>query len=426
MEAYLNCVTESSAFSRLELTDEVVYGYGDGAFKDQKFTGIAVFLDDTMRDSVSLIGSGSRNFGMRKGSKGGVGVALRIKNTSLAFLNCHLEANDDKIRREQILSLSKKMGALLGAKVPLTRQFHHVVWMGDLNYRLHTINHEKILDMLRDGHLSELHEKYDGLGRDRNEHQVFNGYEEPRKVTTFYPSYKKRKNRGYVEYSSNNKNWPHEVYLTRYPVPLYKQIYKRKTEMTRNPGWTDRILWHTMKLPCPILSKFVPEEIVDDGIVTDNYRSVNNGIGMDVSDHSPVSCTFCLTLSPSPDKTSDPLRRTPLRSSCPSTLETDIAVDHESNDISNLRVSESLPCESFSKDDLAIDARPNETYDSQRPASGPSMHESVPNTDLPVDAAKPEKSSKGLLGVALGMTNRVVRNTNGVIKGIDRFRAGER
>ena len=56
----------------------------------------------------------------------------------MAFISCHLEAgNKFEERRAQYQELSYELGGKLGhgAGVDLGTQFHHVVWVGDLNYR---------------------------------------------------------------------------------------------------------------------------------------------------------------------------------------------------------------------------------------------------------------------------------------------------
>ena len=56
----------------------------------------------------------------------------------MVFISCHLEAgNKFEERRAQYQELSYELGGKLGhgAGVDLGTQFHHIVWVGDLNYR---------------------------------------------------------------------------------------------------------------------------------------------------------------------------------------------------------------------------------------------------------------------------------------------------
>lgn len=290
IDAYLNGTGEGP-FTQLpfKTEDSAVYGFGDGAFSSQKFTGIAVFVSDAALVRIEILGCASYGFGLSSGSKGGVTFALRVDDMStLAFVNCHLEANDDKLRLKQIQTLDKNLGIVLGSKLGLTSQSHHLIWMGDLNYRIHTLEPDEILRMLADGETEGLHRKYDGLQRDCKEGKGFHLFKEPEKPPTFYPSYKKVPNRGVVD-TINDKDWPSSMYLTQYPVPVYKQVIKQKRFMFRNPGWTDRILYHSLS---GVSSEIVPEEVVVNGVRRCNYNAVDNGPGMDISDHSPVFCTF--------------------------------------------------------------------------------------------------------------------------------------
>lgn len=44
-------------------------------------------------------------------------------------------------------------------------------------------------------------------------------------------------------------------------------------------------------------SAFVPEEFSENNTISDNYHSIDDGKEMDISDHSPVFCTFNLILN---------------------------------------------------------------------------------------------------------------------------------
>ncbi|KAI9922571.1 hypothetical protein PsorP6_000897 [Peronosclerospora sorghi] len=98
-------------------------------------------------------------------------------------------------------------------------------------------------------------------------------------------------NRGKV--NQNLPLWPSLVWRVLYKEPFYKGGKVKK----RVPGWCDRILIHSLLVSD---SKLLPEKVPDPTSETasprwiDNYRSVNEGDGMDVSDHSPVFGTFVL------------------------------------------------------------------------------------------------------------------------------------
>ncbi|TMW65849.1 hypothetical protein Poli38472_003614 [Pythium oligandrum] len=274
-----------------EATIDAVRGRGDGAFVGTKFTGLAVFYASSVQDKVQLLRAGVHKFNLTSGSKGGVAVALMINQTSMVFVNCHLDARNDGYRREQIRTLNANLGKVMGHQsFDLTEQFHHVVWMGDMNYRIVHLDPDIVLHMLEEGRNAELHDKFDGLLNDRRNGGIFDGFTEPNKFPDFYPTYKKFPKRGNVNHSL--PSWTRLVYRVLYKEPFYKGGKVKK----RVPGWCDRILIHSLLVSD---SKLMPEKVQspfdESGGWIDNYRSVNDGDGMDVSDHSPVYGTFVLS-----------------------------------------------------------------------------------------------------------------------------------
>ncbi|KAF1334066.1 hypothetical protein FI667_g1804, partial [Globisporangium splendens] len=307
VEAYLNRNERGTRYYRLELRNsncllvnknhpidamiDAVHGRGDGAFMGTKFTGLAVFVSADVQDKVKLMRVGVHKFNITSGSKGGVAVALLINNTTMVFVNCHLDARNDTYRREQVRNLNANLGKIMGHySFDLTEQFHHVVWMGDMNYRIVHLDPQMVLHMLAEGRNLELHDKFDGLLNDRRTSGIFEGFTEPNKFPDFYPTYKKLPKRGFVNESL--PSWPTLVYRVLYKEPFYKGGKVKK----RVPGWCDRILVHSLLVSD---SKLMPEKVEspfdDQRTWIDNYRSVNHGNGMDVSDHSPVFATFVLS-----------------------------------------------------------------------------------------------------------------------------------
>lgn len=304
MERYLNLNDTAQTYKRMSLKNstfllpdksspsdgflDAVRGRGDGALMGTKFTGLAIFVADSIRDQVILIRSAVHKFNITSGSKGGVAAAIRIRGSTIAFLNCHLDAKNDSNRREQIRLLNANLGKNMGvAGFELTEMFHHVVWMGDLNYRIHTLDGYTVLHMLGEGQNQKLHDKFDGLSKDR-ERGVFHNFKEPKKWPTFYPTYKKYEHRGKVD--TGHSSWPSSVYRVQYKEPFYKGGQVK----ARVPGWCDRILVHSMDCN----STLCPEQCrhpTQDNVLIDHYKSINDGVGMDVSDHSPVCGTFILT-----------------------------------------------------------------------------------------------------------------------------------
>jgi hypothetical protein len=77
-------------------------------------------------------------------NKGGVAVSFKLDDTHLAFVSSHLAAHQSKTaqRNSDVGEICANLKLLPQAqrrsvhKPDLATGFHHVVWVGDLNYRL--------------------------------------------------------------------------------------------------------------------------------------------------------------------------------------------------------------------------------------------------------------------------------------------------
>lgn len=307
IEQYLNrnvdTIDDDDKFVHYPLPEgmDAVYGFGDGALTSRKFTGIGVFFKRSISSRFSHVECIAHGFGIRKGSKGGVAVKMCLdKSTTFVFVSCHLEANKLRRRRKQISQLNQVFGEVLGdgrRSLSTSKNIDHIVWMGDMNYRITSLKPKAVLDLLERGDLKELTEKHDSLMEDMKHGRVFNGFKEADMREDFYPSYKKNKNHGSDD-KFKTPGWTSLVYVTEYQIPFYKRIYQMKSELysTKCPGWTDRILYHSSP-NTSIWTKMIPEKVLikpESNIWADNYCAVNNGVGMDISDHSPVFCTFLI------------------------------------------------------------------------------------------------------------------------------------
>ena len=304
-----------------------IHGRGDGSLVSTKFTGLAVFVNKAHRRNVRVLGCVAHPL-EKLGSKGGVAVALDVAGETLVFVTSHLEAMKRDTRRLQYKELIGALGEKLGeAGFGFTSQFHHVVWAGDLNYRCVELGGEpmpadKAIALLSAGSNGALFEDHDQLNQERRAGEVFAGFCEPAPDPHFFPTYKKVEGRDRFEAPVDYglPDWPNRVYRTKYKEPIYKGGNVKE----RCPGYTDRILFHSLPDAAP---RLVPERrplVLTDAAPTapsrrpsaleagtaaseegggetstialecDNYRSVNEGPGMSVSDHSPVFATFLL------------------------------------------------------------------------------------------------------------------------------------
>ena len=70
-------------------------------------------------------------------NKGGVAISLRVWDTHLCFVNAHLAAHQDKVTARNSMYRSLLRGLRLAdGGMDLVTGFHHVFWIGDLNYRI--------------------------------------------------------------------------------------------------------------------------------------------------------------------------------------------------------------------------------------------------------------------------------------------------
>jgi inositol polyphosphate 5-phosphatase INPP5B/F len=166
---------EFALFVGLQL--DRVWGRGDGAILQPKFTGIGVFVAEVAAPYVRLLGVYKHSFGAAEGSKGGVGVALGLYDVTMAFVNCHMASKKTFARRQQYMDLVDRLGAKLGGRgFQLNEEFHAVVWMGDMNYHNVDISGKDALALIRQGKCRQLLLEHDELLKERTANQVRVGF----------------------------------------------------------------------------------------------------------------------------------------------------------------------------------------------------------------------------------------------------------
>eukprot|EP00198_Chlamydomonas_reinhardtii_P004327 XP_001693663.1 predicted protein [Chlamydomonas reinhardtii] len=159
-------------------------------------------------------------------SDGGVGVSLRVWDTTLAFINSHLAAHQDKTRARNahyrdIVRGLKPLASDPGGVMDALTAPHHVVWMGDLNYRLdwgaqaHTPTESPA-----PGDFADLVREADQLRKEVGAKRAFLGFTEG--PIAFEPSFKVRRRRGH-DYNPQRSPAYCDRVLYRSNLPL-KQI----------------------------------------------------------------------------------------------------------------------------------------------------------------------------------------------------------
>ncbi|GAB5366732.1 hypothetical protein AAMO2058_001168700 [Amorphochlora amoebiformis] len=184
-------------------------------------------------------------------NKGGVAISVSYNDTTFCFINAHLAAHQHKVERrnsdvQEIMNgISKILGRL---KVDVQCQFDHIVFMGDLNYRLDYGDQgekktpskeqfDEMVSMIKGNELSKLF-KVDQLQSQMAKGRVFCGFKEGR------------------------YNF----------APTFKVLRQKELAYTpeRSPSWCDRILWHSMT-----------KEWIEQ-------MDLGAGFDIDTSDHKPV------------------------------------------------------------------------------------------------------------------------------------------
>eukprot|EP01048_Picozoa_sp_COSAG05_P013920 COSAG05_NODE_1530_length_4621_cov_3.869084_2_plen_480_part_00 len=256
-----------------------VKGRGDGSMVKQKVTSMRVYCKESIQDDVNVYSHWSQSFGKKEGSKGANGVGLRVFDTTLALVNCHMAASIGKAgalskRADQYARVVDVLGNKLGNEFfQLNSQFHHVIWMGDMNYRLTGIEMPQAVKLIKEGKSAELFE-YDELSSQQAAGNIFGGYVEPEMdFANFDPSYKKDKRRTVEDKS--DPDWVEKTYMVDYK----QQWYKGGRTKTRCPAWCDRILFHSHRDRA-------------ENISMSDYRATTDCFY--TSDHSPVSCVATL------------------------------------------------------------------------------------------------------------------------------------
>ncbi|RKP10570.1 Endonuclease/exonuclease/phosphatase, partial [Thamnocephalis sphaerospora] len=225
-------------------------------------------LNEVQEVTTTSIGCGL--MGM-VGNKGAVGIRLRFRDSYLCFINSHLAADAIQVQRRKQdyveivrralfpnLALpanaqrpSSYSTASLTSYLPGSTQKYlgvfdndHLIWLGDLNYRV-SLPHHDVKKQLKQGSMDTLLE-HDQLLQQRRVKSVFEGFEEG--TITFPPTYK-------FDVGTNNYD---------------------TSEKQRTPSWCDRILWRSRSGA----AKYIKQQ---------RYSSHPELLS---SDHKPVSAEF--------------------------------------------------------------------------------------------------------------------------------------
>merc|ERR1719242_1270303 len=174
-----------------------VHGRGDGSFLSKKFTGMALYYRSSLKNHITLKAQHAISVGLMEGSKGAACILLKVHSTTIAFLSALMSSNSTDAKLEHFKILVNKCGEALGCSgFDLLQQFHHIVWFGDLNYRITSLSAHTVLLKMASGKLQELWES-DSLKQELKTRRecAFKRFKEPVPRLDFYPTYKKNPHR---------------------------------------------------------------------------------------------------------------------------------------------------------------------------------------------------------------------------------------
>ncbi|KAM0935796.1 putative inositol-polyphosphate 5-phosphatase transcription factor WD40-like family [Dioscorea sansibarensis] len=225
-------------------------------------------------------------FGRAIGNKGAVGLRMRIYDRIVCFVNCHFAAHLEAVNRRNAdfdhvyrnMIFTRSSNSQASAAISSSSSHHRganangtqfddgrpelseadmVVFLGDFNYRLHSITYDEARDFVSQRMFDWLRDR-DQLRAEMKSGKVFQGMREG--LIRFPPTYKfERHQAGLGGYDSGEKK--------------------------RIPAWCDRILYRDNRLTpvcecsleCPIVSSI------------SEYDACLEVTG---SDHKPVRCIF--------------------------------------------------------------------------------------------------------------------------------------
>jgi len=257
---------------------------------------LIVFAKKDLAPQITDIHSAQEATGIAHilGNKGGLVVRFSCRDTTFAFVSCHLAAHEGKKHREARNSNCSEVleGARVGIEqMDIVPQTDHVFWMGDLNYRLdpyqfgmmekpedgseklpksgtpdHKVVWDKIQGWINNEQWAEIF-KHDELREELLAKRVLCGFEEGE--YNFPPTFKVLTQKKMAEECPEQD--PSEK-----PMAYTTQ---------RWPSYCDRILWHSH-----------PGKLGDV-----KQLELTSCPHVFTSDHKPVKSSFDVKLRPKPE-----------------------------------------------------------------------------------------------------------------------------
>ncbi|NXK19136.1 PI5PA phosphatase, partial [Arenaria interpres] len=203
------------------------------------------------------------------GNKGGVSVRLSIFGHMVCFLNCHLPAHLEKTeQRKEDFATILHMQQFEGHAASGILDHDLVFWVGDLNFRIESLDIRFVKYAIDSNILSQLWEK-DQLNIAKSTWSVLSGFQEG--PLNFPPTFK------------------FDVGTNKYDSSAKK----------RKPAWTDRILW---KIKSPNVGLGAGGHRPSRGVLSVSQLCYCSHMEYTVSDHKPVAAIFAVQFASKADK----------------------------------------------------------------------------------------------------------------------------
>lgn len=93
---------------------------------------------------------------------------MGIYDVTVGFISAHMASKKPDMRRAQYCELVDRLGAKLGGRgFGLNETFHHIIWVGDLNYHCKGVSAREALSLISTGNHMQLLLDHDELLDDK-------------------------------------------------------------------------------------------------------------------------------------------------------------------------------------------------------------------------------------------------------------------
>ncbi|XP_026190267.1 uncharacterized protein LOC34617323 [Cyclospora cayetanensis] len=215
---YLTAVNGVS-YKRIKFSEDKLSGLGDGAWMQFKSTSLAVWAREDLEGEgmpVSLVSSKAASVSFLSGSKGGVSVCLKIWNQFFCFIGCHMPSTSPEDRRKARAVVEQRLLEFYGGASSWNEAFHHVIWMGDFNFRTQRMTAQRAVTLLKQS-LRGLLNFDEWMGQSGEDMRASGFTEAP---ICFPPTYKKADGRPPV--NMGEPKWVEQEYQTQMVTQWYK------------------------------------------------------------------------------------------------------------------------------------------------------------------------------------------------------------